>query len=136
MCIYLERIVAKIAFCPPVDTYVFNFEPDDQKQSSLNNNNNVQNLSSVNQNIVDLKGEILLAQYCTLTKQSAIDSYRKIQKIMKYIECFYALNKYGNRIACLLIECPLVNLSSDDSYSKNTQKTIVYSHCNAEGKRL
>ncbi|OTF83606.1 hypothetical protein BLA29_004336, partial [Euroglyphus maynei] len=45
--------------------------------------------------------------------------------IAKYLECFYAFNRYGNRIACIYIRQSLKR-------SESVRQTIVYSHTNAE----
>ena len=105
--------MAKVSFCPPQDTYVFNFDFNKSTQTHKTSQN---------------YGELLLAQYAIMPRKNMIKLYRiKVeQKVMKYVECFYAFNKYGNRIACLLMH---------SSVPRNKdEKVIVYSHTNAEGK--
>ncbi|KAI2806301.1 Alpha/beta hydrolase domain-containing protein 17B [Blomia tropicalis] len=106
---YRDRLVSKVAFCPPRDTYTFYFDNENDKKRGKNQSKT--------------SGEILLANYMT-TREDIIKGYRtKMKPILEYIECFYTFNKYGNRIACALFR---------NSLSSKSNKTIVYSHANAE----
>ena len=109
--------MAKVAFIPPIDTYVFNFETQELKKDD-------------NQKRDSDCGELLLAQFTTTIRKSVIKSYQiKWQNsVLKNVKCFYAFTKHGNRIACVLIN------SCSNFKEEKAQKVIVYSHPNGEGK--
>ncbi len=53
---------------------------------------------------------------------------------MSQVECFYAFNRYGNRVACMFIHGPPEGGLLQLPDKQQQQLVIVYSHTNAEGK--
>lgn len=120
-CVCLDRIISLFAFCPPHDTYVFDF---DHHLSSIATTA----ANEPNQlDIQNLKGEILLSHFIANPMNHKLQEIyqRKFIRIAKYLECFYAFNRYGNRVACIFIHQSRKRLRS-------VRGTIVYSHTNAE----
>ena len=109
-----DRVVSKVAFIPPVDTtYVFNFELDESAEIYKWSKD---------------CGELLLAQHANLSiRTKTLRARTQAKLISKNVECFYAFSSLSNRIVCMLIH-------SVGPKSK-TDKVIVYSHPNAEGKQ-
>ena len=108
--------MSKLSFCPPNDTYVFNFE---------NSNCNISDWKLRSQSC---SGEMLLAQFANKKTQKLSNKWReKVCRIIKDVECFYTYSAYGNRIACIFIEHEISKSRKEDL------KTLVFSHANAEG---
>lgn len=100
--------MSKFAFCPPDDTYVFYFPPEQLAKPFP-------------------VGELMLAQFLTTVNVRVMKMYtERFSKLKDLMECFYTINANGNRIACIYIP--------GSSRTPHWNPTIVYSHTNAEGK--
>nr|XP_046908237.1 alpha/beta hydrolase domain-containing protein 17B-like [Dermatophagoides farinae] len=115
--ITFDRIISLFAFCPPHDTYAYNFD----------HHLGPGNIAVDQYDLKKLTGEILLSHFVASPNNHKLrDIYQqKFVRIAKYIQCFYAYNRFGNRIACIYIRQSLKK-------SESVKQTIVYSHTNAE----